>query len=1252
MSPDLPVNRIRRLRIGRYQVLSHIATGGMGAVYKAEDVDSGREVALKVLSPEAAANPAMVARFRREAGHAQKLKHENIVTLYEWGQASGIYFLALEYIDGIDLFEYIQRKRQLNAEESRDLVIQAAKALAHLHQTGIVHRDIKPSNFLVTQKDGRPFLKLIDLGLARETNAEEFRLTRASHTLGTVDYMAPEQARDSGKADVRSDIYSLGCTWYHMLAGTAPFPKGSLTERIMQHSEAEPPDIRQFNPKVPPRAVGILRRMLAKDPTDRYQTPAALLGDLQAWERGEEELSPRDVLARLADPRAAPPEAVSHVRSKPVHVRKVTPRDEDVEEDVEEEPAAETEPEPDRRWLAWLWAGIAAAGCVGLVTIIVLLTSGSHQQPPRDNRPAEAVRTEPAPRPQPQTKDDRPAETVQIEPVPPPHPQPREERVADRARETKPDPVRTTQPAPAVKPKPAAPKPVVLRRLYEPRVPLNPEVLGQEFDRPKPPAVAEGAVLYRLSRFDHGGTGHYYPTLAAACVAAPPDRQTVIEIDDNGPLFELPAAVKDRSLVLRAGKGYRPLLAWDVLRSAPGSNTFLSVTKGNLALENLDVVCRCADSGQDRPSVLFRVADGFFSAKGCNFSVAGKHHAGVSAVRLEATVPDPGRWKCRLDRCCIRGSDLVALDLGAPGAEVLLNGCLVVGGRRPLVQVWNLDGSAPTNVRVVRSTLVAGQKLLSVQARPEVVSVGLRWHGWDALLACTGEEGAGEMVALADGTGIAAVQWEAVNCLYAGWQTLLKAKAGADLAGFRSLLGYSDGDAAKSSSWPLSPRPEPAVGVADDYNTAGTPVSYAATSGPGPLGCDLAALPPVRENWLRWSYERFIPAPLNLDTGDTVPAIPVVSDGLYHGEKLDLDRVDLGAYLENVQKNHKLGPRVVLHLSGTGVRPTSPVRVKGSSLVLYFQRGEGDRDEGTPALKPQEGGAPGRQALLEVEDGDLEIFGGRIEFPDFVPSPAYMLRVSGGHLLLSGCRLRAVPSQPGDSYRGLIAFAGSGRTRPERARGCVLNDCVLLSARNGLEVTGTGAQVRLTGCVLLAGTDAFRLAPGPAPKSRLNVQCVLEHNTVAAMRAAIYLLDAPGLDVPAEPVVVQAVANAFVDPFKESPGRAGVLLAEGNALGRGLVVWQGTDNVYGKRLHFYAWPRDRRVPADPQPYDDWARLWGGPGDLTRRVPLRAERTFALDSSQLYLLALPPLASPTPKTVPGADLKKLGLVKPKPQGPKR
>jgi serine/threonine protein kinase len=283
MSSETPASNTSRYgRIGKYDVVAHLATGGMCVVYRAVDTLLGREVALKVLPPELAAKPNLLERFHREARHSARLRHENIISIYEFGEANGTYYLALEFIHGIDLHEYVNERGPLDTDEAVLFLTHAARALDHLHKFQMVHRDIKPSNLMVSHVNAQPLIKLTDLGLARIAADDEYRVTRHGSTVGTIDYMAPEQARDSGSADIRSDIYSLGCTAYHMLTGRPPFPDGGLTERLYKHLAVDPPDIRKLNPRVMPELARILGRMLAKRAADRYQTPAELLRDLAA----------------------------------------------------------------------------------------------------------------------------------------------------------------------------------------------------------------------------------------------------------------------------------------------------------------------------------------------------------------------------------------------------------------------------------------------------------------------------------------------------------------------------------------------------------------------------------------------------------------------------------------------------------------------------------------------------------------------------------------------------------------------------------------------------------------------------------------------------------------------------------------------------------------------------------------------------------------------------------------------------------
>jgi serine/threonine protein kinase len=311
-------------RVGKYEVLAHIATGGMGAVYKATDVELGRTVALKILPAHMAHKPAIVERFRREARHAARLSHPHIVTLLECGHddATDLYYLVMEFIDGVNLENYLARKRRVRPEMARRILIQTTRALNHAYEQGIVHRDIKPSNILLARMGDRLAVKLTDLGLARLENDAEFKVTREGSTVGTIDYMAPEQALDSQSSDVRSDIYSLGCTAYEMLAGKAPFAEGGIGERVYKKLEAPPPEVREINAAVSPAFEAVILKMLAKKPEDRYATPAELL---QALKSISAEASEADIEESFEPDTPLPPAPVTPPASNSVSVSSPTP---------------------------------------------------------------------------------------------------------------------------------------------------------------------------------------------------------------------------------------------------------------------------------------------------------------------------------------------------------------------------------------------------------------------------------------------------------------------------------------------------------------------------------------------------------------------------------------------------------------------------------------------------------------------------------------------------------------------------------------------------------------------------------------------------------------------------------------------------------------------------------------------------------------------------------------------------------------
>lgn len=261
-------------RLGSFELLECVGGGGMGRVYRARDLTLDRIVAVKVLSREQAADAETLLRFRNEALSAARLNHENIVQVYYVGEEEGLPYIVFEFIEGENLRTRVEQQGGLPLAEALSYTLQVTEALAHAAERNVVHRDIKPSNVLITA-EGR--VKLIDMGLARvQRSSAAGDLTASGVTLGTFDYISPEQARDPRTADVRSDIYSLGCTLFYMLAGQPPFPEGTVLQKLLQHQAEDPPDIRRLRPDLPEEVSRLLRRMMAKDPRRRFQSAAEL----------------------------------------------------------------------------------------------------------------------------------------------------------------------------------------------------------------------------------------------------------------------------------------------------------------------------------------------------------------------------------------------------------------------------------------------------------------------------------------------------------------------------------------------------------------------------------------------------------------------------------------------------------------------------------------------------------------------------------------------------------------------------------------------------------------------------------------------------------------------------------------------------------------------------------------------------------------------------------------------------------------
>lgn len=431
---QIALGRAADLTMGPFILLERLGEGGMGQVFKARHTTLNRVVALKVIRRECLNNPRAVQRFLREIRVTSKLEHAHIVRALDADQVEGVYYIAMEYVEGIDLARLIKQSGPLPVAQACDYIRQAALGLQHASDLGIVHRDIKPSNLLVTRTiDDRArgsgirlpvpartsastplprgntaefpwgVIKILDLGLARlsdpDTGVSVTHLTQLGTVMGTPEYIAPEQARDSHTCDIRADLYSLGCTFYFLLTGQPPFTGHSLTDKLLAHQIDEAKSINEVRaargsdqpvlPTVPQPVEEVIRRLMAKRPQDRYQTPTELANTLHVL-LGQ---LTRGALSERTRPAVPAPAPIAPQAAEPV------PEAVPVAWPAASPPAAP--PAPNRWRRKWIIVAALVGGLLlscGLWSLLLRALFGGSETVPALDKPAAIPVPAPAPK--------------------------------------------------------------------------------------------------------------------------------------------------------------------------------------------------------------------------------------------------------------------------------------------------------------------------------------------------------------------------------------------------------------------------------------------------------------------------------------------------------------------------------------------------------------------------------------------------------------------------------------------------------------------------------------------------------------------------------------------------------------------------------------------------------------------------------------------------------------------------------------
>ena len=1215
-------------KLGKYLIQRRLGAGGMGTVFLALDNDLQRTVALKVLPRERAANPKLVQRFKSEGQSAARLEDDNIVKIYESGEIDGLLYIALEYVDGTDVQDLVQKRKYLPVKRSIDIVKQVTLALQHAHEKGIVHRDIKPSNLMI-RKDG--LVKLADLGLARVIDdTTDTNITQPGMTVGTVDYMSPEQGRDSKLADIRSDIYSLGCTWYHMLTGGPPFPDGSVTSKMGAHANQSPPNPRTVNDNVPEAVVAVIHRMMAKEPRDRYQTPQELLVDLKQDMLGRQSVR-SDVLAGLAD-------------SESNWEQPVLP---DQDQQTASGRSAKTAASKSAKGKT-AKDGNATDGSTADRT-----SRGKAAEP--DDRVPQKMKTkrrkggdngETSARKKPPKAQTRATETKSRE-LPPRSKSPEKLGVSQKALDL--DRVRllvlvligacvvggvgwavvrmnssmndlgeggtlnpyspgTTDPAtPAVVenggPGTTGGEPPVETRPTEGEADntqatqlneyQNVELFSGAARREDVPdwlvearaGLADDLISVVVStedaRADHS-------TIAAALDRLPA-AGGIIELAGRGP-FPLPPLTIDSlaRVVVRARPGSRPVVVLDATGS-PLQDNWLTFRGETLALRGVHLVASGRHLAANAPAI--QIDSGTLLMQESSLTIVAPATGPITGVQLGDGASTGAN--CLLENTFIRGAQLTSVRIASTAVNVLSGNSLFVSGAAPAIVIAandvpvraNAEAKEQVSVSMFATAICSGGSVFGVATEDFERTPAVALRGHHCVFAASSSEAVwmrvanwpeNESTSLVGGRA-EGLTWVGEDCALLGWSNLIEFQT-------------PDGS-------------EPLVFKGEDgwrrfWNAATESRSFVA----GSFGPHSATADRVTVDALASRIETFL-----VEADADRAAFDLDSNGLPSPPETLIDRIraesarpmppsrfvvagngtvtfDLsrGAGLNEFLNSSECPNGAVVTLTGAGTQ-MRPIVLRNKSVRLVFPAGE-EAVKVRP-VRTSVGERP--PAFIRVEGGSIDLVNAQLSIPSAARTayPLRILQVIDGSFTLHGCILRGQYRDGAQDVPVIEWIRGSDDGRHSAS---IRNSLVAGS----FQTLSADLSKRLLQCensVFTSVGDVFDLSGGvgPQPGNAVFTDC-----TFSAGGSAFLVRSNTESDARPTPINLFVERCVFAPPPETTNSGSVALTHPASAPDDGSIVWWGSDNGFAPQFRRFHQPLEL-PPTNNQDIDkDWTRLWG------------------------------------------------------------